>query len=567
MFKEILVKTGEEENKVAVLEDRLLMEIYFERSVNKRLVGNIYKGRVENVLPGMQAAFVDIGLDKNAFLYIEDALPVRNGEDNGRNNSQINIHIDDILRKGQELLVQLAKEPIGTKGPRVTTHITLPGRYLVLMPGVEYIGISRRIDSEKERERLKKLASLVQPEGMGLIVRTVAEGVDEEAFRQDVGVIKELWRKALVKASRGPAPCLVHRDLALVQRILRDIFTEDVHRLTLDSATEYHRVLDMLDLTGPYLKGKVFLEDEKDLFYEYGVELETDKALKRKVWLKSGGYLVIDQAEALTVIDVNTGKYVGTTKLEDTVLKTNLEAVREITRQLRLRNIGGIIIVDFIDMLKEDHRQAVLQALEMEIKKDKTKINIFGLTQLGLVEMTRKKVHASLSEVLQKPCHYCEGKGKILSEDTLSINFKNQIRQVAERSSAGCILVEAHPLMAARVIGVGGATLREREEEINKSLYIRGSVTHYFETVTIEAISSKEEIVEPAQPVKPGDVLYVRIEEAHLGNPSDGIARVSGFVLNIEGAGEMTGETTPVEVCQVFRTYAKARLLSNECFG
>lgn len=559
MFKEIVVNVGEEENRVAVLEDKTLVEIYIERSLNQRLVGNIFKGRVENVLPGMQAAFVDIGLEKNAFLYIEDALPARSVEGHGHRDSALGMNISDILKQGQEVMVQIVKEPIGTKGPRVTTHITLPGRFLVLMPKVDFIGVSRRIDEEKERERLRDLAARVKPEGMGVIVRTVAEGLEEDEFRQDVNVLTELWRKVLTRSQQGPAPNLVHHDLMLVQRILRDVFSEDVDRLTLDSRYEYEKVLDLLDITGPQLNGKVFLEEEENIFAEYGIEQEIEKALKRKVWLKNGGYLVIDQAEALTVVDVNTGKYVGTTNLEDTVHKTNLEAAKEIARQLRLRNIGGIIIIDFIDMAKEEHRQEVLSALDEEIKKDKTKINILGLTQLGLVEMTRKKVRPSLSEVMQKLCPYCDGRGKVLSEETLGIHFKNQIYQAARQMSADTILVEANPLVAARLIGSGGVSLRDLEDKTNKSLYIRGSAMHHIESVTIKPIHDNDDMPERTLPVKTGEVLQVKVEEPHVSNLNDGIARIDGFVLNIEGGGVMIGETIPVEVERVFRTYAKAR--------
>ncbi|NPV73828.1 MAG: Rne/Rng family ribonuclease [Pelotomaculum sp.] len=557
MLKEIVVNVGEEETRVAVLEDRVPVEIYIERSVNQRLVGNIFKGRVENVLPGMQAAFVNIGLEKNAFLYVEDAIPARALD--GHGDSMLGANICDILKQGQEVLVQIVKEPIGTKGPRVTTHITLPGRYLVLMPTVDYIGISRRIESERERERLKELASRVKPEGMGVIVRTVAEGVDEEEFRQDVGLLTKLWRKVLSRAAHGPVPNLVHRDLELVQRILRDVFTEDVDRLILDSRYEYEKVLDLLDITGPRLKLKVFLDERDSIFEEYGIEQEIEKALKRKVWLKSGGYLVIDQAEALTAVDVNTGKYVGTTNLEDTVLKTNLEAAREIARQLRLRNIGGIVIVDFIDMSREEHRQEVVRTLEEEIKKDKTKTNILGITQLGLVEMTRKKVRPSLSEVIQKPCPYCEGKGRVLSEETLGISFKNQIYNMARQTTAKTILVEANPVVAARLIGSGGANLRDLENKTGKSLYIRGVASHHIESIVIRPLHDNEQVQARTLPVKPGEVLEVKVEEPHITNIRDGIARVDGFILDIEGGGALVGETIPVEVSKVYRTYAKAR--------
>ena len=558
MLKEIVINVGDEETRVAVLEDKVPVEIYIERSLNQRLVGNIFKGQVENVLPGMQAAFVNIGLEKNAFLYVEDALPARSPDGNG-SGSVLGANIGDILKQGQDILVQIVKEPIGTKGPRVTTHITLPGRFLVLMPTVDYIGISRRIDSEKERERLKELAARAKPEGMGVIVRTVAEGVLEEEIRQDVLLLFKLWKKILNRSAHGPVPNLVHRDLELVHRILRDVFTGDVDRLTVDSRYEHEKVLDLLDIIGPQLKLKVFLDDRVNIFEEYGIQQEIEKLLKRKVWLKCGGYLVIDQAEALTAIDVNTGKYVGTINLEDTVLRTNSEAAREIARQLRLRNIGGIIIVDFIDMTEEAHRQQVLQLLEEEIKKDKTKTNILGITQLGLVEMTRKKVRPSLAEVLQKSCPYCEGRGKVMSEETLGIHFKSQISHMARQTKAETILVEANPVVAARLIGSGGASLRELEQKTGKNLYIRGTAGHHIESVTIRPLQDNEEIQAHTLPVRPGEVLEVKVEEPHISNTNDGIARINGFILDIEGAGTLVGETIAVEVSKVYRTYARAR--------
>jgi len=405
------------------------------------------------------------------------------------------------------------------------------------------------------------MAARVKPRGMGVIVRTVAEGVDEEELSIDVDMLTNLWRKILNRSTHGPVPNLLHRDLELVQRILRDAFTSDVDRLTIDSRYEYEKILDLLDIVGPHLKTKVFLEERDNIFEEHNIDAELEKALKRKVWLRCGGYIVIDQAEALTAVDVNTGKYVGSTNLEDTVLKTNLEAAVEIARQLRLRNIGGIIIVDFIDMAKEEHRRQVLEVLEEEIRKDKTKTNILGITQLGLVEMTRKKVRPSLAEILQKPCPYCEGRGKVLSEETVGINIKQQIYQMARQTGAETILVEANPLVAARLIGSGGANLRELEARTGKSLYIRGSTEHHIESVTMRPLYDQTDIKARVLPVKPGQVLEVRIEEPHVNNINDGIARVNGFVLDIEGAGSLVGETVAVEVNRVYRTYAKAKLL------
>ncbi|HEX3031489.1 MAG TPA: Rne/Rng family ribonuclease, partial [Bacillota bacterium] len=341
MYKEIVVNINEAETRVAVFEDQTLVELYIERSLKQRLVGNIYKGKAENVLPGMQAAFINIGIERNAFLYVDEALPPKTPTDlsdeelgtHRFNPSQPRGSISDVIKEGQNLMVQVTKEPIGTKGPRVTTHITLPGRYLVLMPGVDYVGISRRIENDAERDRLRAIADELRNKEYGVIVRTVAEGMEEEELRQDMLFLTKVWKKILSRAATGQVPNLLHQDLELVQRILRDIFTDDVDRLVIDSPFAYDKMLELLDFIGPQLKFKTKLMDSEAMLNQYDLELEIDKALKRKVWLKCGGYLVIDQVEALTAIDVNTGKYVGTNDLEDTVVKTNLEAAVEIARQ------------------------------------------------------------------------------------------------------------------------------------------------------------------------------------------------------------------------------------------
>ncbi|PKM83003.1 MAG: ribonuclease G [Firmicutes bacterium HGW-Firmicutes-14] len=559
MLKEILVNVREEETRVAVIEDKVVVEIYIERSLNQRLVGNIYKGKVENVLPGMQAAFVDIGLDKNAFLFVEDALAPRSGEEGFEPGAGHNI--TDVLKEGQEVLVQIAKEPIGTKGARVTTNMTLPGRYLVLMPNVDYIGISRRIEDEKERERLRNVVEKFKPPNMGLIVRTIAEGLSEEDFRQDILLLTKLWKKIQNKACHGPCPNLIHKDLELVQRILRDLFTEDIDSLIIDSRYEYEKVMELMELTSPELKGRVTLYEQENLFEKYGVEEEIEKILKPRVWLKSGGYIVIDRTEALTAIDVNTGKYVGSTNLADTVLKTNLEACTEICRQLRLRNIGGIIIIDFIDMLSQSHQNLVLQKLEEETRKDKTKTNILGLTQLGLVEITRKKVRQGLENVLLKPCPYCEGKGKVLSEETISIRAKNEILKLAQHTSAEAILVEVHPTVASLLIGGSGINLRDMESKTRKHILVRGCEHYHQEVINIRALHSQSEIDAIGVPVRPGQILEVKVEEPHATNIYDGIGRVNGFIVDIEAASSLIGETVPVEITKVFRTYCKARMV------
>lgn len=563
MLKEILVNVGLEETRVAVLEDKILVEIYIERSLNQRLVGNIYKGKVENVLPGMQAAFVDIGLEKNAFLYVEDAYQHKS-HDFGEliEHDPQRVSITDLVKEGQEFIVQIAKEPIGTKGARVTTQITLPGRFLVLMPNVDYVGISRRIENEKERDRLRQLAEKIKPKGMGIIIRTAAEGTNEEELGNDISMLTKLWKKIQNRSFNGSAPNLIHKDLELVQRILRDIFTEEVDKLVIDSRYEYDKVMELLDMVTPTLKSKVELYEQDDLFDRYAINEDIHRLIKNKVWLKCGGYIVIDQTEALTAIDVNTGKYVGSTNLADTVLKTNLEAAVEIARQLRLRNLGGIIIIDFIDMPVEEHRQQVIDLLEAETRKDKIKTNVLGLTQLGLVEMTRKKVRQGLENVLLKICPYCEGKGKVLSEETVSIEAKNKIYHLAQLSDASAIAVEVHPSVAAVLIGTCGTGLREMEGRTKKQIFINGREHFHLEDIKVHAISNSE-IDKISVPVKTGQIINVKIEEPHIANINDGIGRINGYILNVEGAGSLLGETVAVEITRVNRTYAKARLTTS----
>lgn len=561
MAKEILVTVDIDETRAAVREDGELVEIFVERPVHQRVVGNIYKGRVQNVLPGMQAAFVEIGLERNSFLYVDDALPPELAE----TPEAKNLSIKDVVRPGQEILVQVVKEPIGTKGARVTRHITLPGRYLVLMPNVEYIGVSRRIADEKERERLKALAAGIKPPGMGLIIRTVAEGAHQEELQRDIAFLLRVWERIVSRSRSQHAPALVHRDLGLVDRVVRDLLDAEVDQLIIDSRAEYERVLDLLEFTDPHLKGRVRLYTRTDetLFDHYGLEPEIDKALRRRVWLKSGGYIVIDHTEALTVIDVNTGKYVGSTNLADTVFKTNLEAAREIARQLRLRDIGGIIIIDFIDMNRFEHQQQVLKTLEEELRKDRTRGHVLGLTQLGLVEVTRKKSRQTLDEILTRPCPVCEGRGRVISEETMARRVRGEIRRILKTSASEAILMEVNPAVAALLIGPGGANLRELERELGKSIYIKGNAALPLDETQLRALGSRAEVEEKALPVRAGQTLELVVEEPHVSNPADGIARLEGYVIDIEGAGGLVGQRVPAQVTKAFRTYARARLMAD----
>ncbi|MBO8126178.1 MAG: Rne/Rng family ribonuclease [Firmicutes bacterium] len=565
MSVDIIINVSHSEKRAAFLEDGRLMELFIERTFNERVAGNIYKGRVENVLPGMQAAFVNIGLERNAFLYVEDALVGYDEDlpDELQSSKKKKPTINEVLKVGQEIVVQITKEPIGTKGARVVTNLTLPGRYLVLMPSVNYVGVSRRIEDQEERERLKKIAEKIKPRNMGVIVRTAAEGQVEKNLKRDVKYLLKTWDKIQKKAGSVKAPALLHKDYDLVSRIVRDHFGEDVNRLVVDSSSEYDRIREMLSTMSPKLRRRVsYFHSSTQIFDYYGIEPQIEKALKRKVWLDCGGYLVIDETEALVSIDVNTGKYIGKTdKLSDTVLKTNLDAAKEIARQLRLRNMAGIIIVDFIDMDSDADRQKVLNLLQEEIKKDKVKTNIVGFTQLGLVEITRKKVKRDLDETLQKTCPYCDGVGRILSEETVAINAERRlIGMLANRDDVEAVLVNAHPQVAALLIGSGGANLKRLEEETGRTIFIKGNQALHLTDVQIIA-GSVEEIKSKAIPVREGQRLELLVEEPHVTNPKDGIARVEGYVVDVLGGGELVGKKVEVEIIRAFRTYAKGKII------
>ncbi len=483
MAREIFANVEPYETRVAVMEGGTLVNIFVERG--EPLAGNIYKGKVVNVLPGMEAAFVDIGLERNAFLHVADIRSQRLAgeevdESFGRGA------IADRLRPGQEILVQVTKEPMGSKGARVTTYIALPAHYLVLMPTVNYVGVSRRIEAEAERRRLRQIAEAIKPEKMGVIVRTAAEGVSEKELKADVDFLLSVWNRVMDRARNGRAPVLIYQDVRLIRRVVRDLLTEEVQRFVIDSPEEYSRILDLLSSFAPALKSRVVLyRGEEPIFEHFGVEKELERALRRKVWLRSGGYIVIDRTEALTVIDVNTGKYVGKTDLASTIFKTNLEAVDEIVRQIILRDIGGIILVDFIDMENEQHRKRVLQALDQAVRRDRAKIHIIDLTQLGLVEITRKRVHQDLEEVMRIPCPYCEGRGRVLSPETMSLRTRREVRRLARTNRARALLVEVHPQVHALLTREGDAWLRQLEESSGKRILLRPREGLHLERITV----------------------------------------------------------------------------------
>ncbi|MEX2538290.1 MAG: Rne/Rng family ribonuclease [Actinomycetota bacterium] len=407
----ILMGGSAERAQVAILEDGVLVENYIGRKTRRSLVGNIYLGRVQNVLRGMEAAFVDIGQSRNAVLYVGEVM---NEADEDVEGSATGQRIDDVLSVGQTVLVQVTKDPMGSKGARLTTEVSLAGRYLVLVPKGSGHGISRRLDDD-ERARLRDIAKRIRPDGFGLIVRTAAEGVDEEELARDLNRLTRLWQEIDERAEKGSAPLEIYVEPDLVIRVVRDLFSRDYDRLAVEERDTYERITNYLSAVAPDLNAKVTLhQGPEPLFDAENVTDQLRKSLERKVWIPSGGYLVIDRAEALTVIDVNTGRFVGKTSLEDTVVKTNLEAAAEVVRQLRLRDIGGIIIIDFIDMLLARNRELVLREFRQELEKDKTKTQVIGISPLGLVEMTRKNVSEGLLEVLSSPCPTCGGRGVVI---------------------------------------------------------------------------------------------------------------------------------------------------------
>ncbi|MBF0563910.1 MAG: Rne/Rng family ribonuclease [Nitrospirae bacterium] len=459
MANEIIINMTLDEVRVGLLEGGQLVEFYVERKKEASLVGNIYKGKVVKILPGMQSAFVDIGLDKAAFLYVADiktdvddfAEFLDNGDDTieiptrrGRSDMTIN----ELIQEGQEVLVQVSKDPIGTKGARGTSYITIPGRYLVLMPTIEHIGISRRIIDTEERTRLRAIVEEIKPKGYGLIVRTASEKEDKAELKKDMEFLLVLWDNIIKKKDKVSAPTLLYSDLDLIYRSIRDLLNNDVERLIIDSRDEYEHIQDFVKTFFPKLLKKIELYDRREQIFDYyGIELDIYKGLDRKVWLKSGGYIVIDQTEAMTVIDVNTGKYVGKEDLEDTILKTNLEAVKEIAYQIRLRNLGGIIIIDFIDMEIMENREKLYQAFIETMKKDRAKNTIFNVSEIGLIQMTRKRIRESLGRTLCESCPMCEGKGFVKSPKTVSYEIFRRLKKMPLHKGAKAI-ISAHPLVA-----------------------------------------------------------------------------------------------------------------------
>ena len=473
MTAELLINVTPSETRVAYIDGGILQEIHIEREARRGIVGNIYKGRVSRVLPGMQAAFVDIGLDKAAFLHASDIMP---HTECVAGDERKNFHVRDIselVRQGQDLVVQVVKDPLGTKGARLTTDITLPSRYLVFMPGASHVGVSQRIESEKERDRLKNVVSAYCDEQGGFIIRTAAESIGNEELAQDAAFLKRLWTKVIERKKRNQTRCLLYGELALAQRVLRDFAGAALDRIRVDSRLTCDLLVEFTGEYIPEMAGKLELYSGKQPIFDlFDVENEIQRSLDRKVELKSGGYLIIDQTEAMTTIDINTGAFVGHRNLDETIFNTNIEATQAIARQLRLRNLGGIIIIDFIDMSNDDHRRRVLHSLESALSKDRVKTGINGFSALGLVEMTRKRTRESIEHVLCADCPVCKGRGTLKTVETVCYEIMREIVRVHHAYDSDRFLVYVSPAVGETLKGEESHALAEVEIFVGKQVKV-----------------------------------------------------------------------------------------------
>jgi len=539
-----------------VLEDRDLVEYRVERE--ERVVGSIFKGVVQNVLPGMDAAFVDIGLERNAFLYVADIMP-----DDINDNSPASVRrselrrrkIKELIKPGQELMVQVTKGPRGTKGARVTTRISLPGRYVVLMPEHSQVGVSRKLEDRKERERLRRIGEKITPAGFGLIMRTECEGRTAEELLADVQFLQQLWAQTLESAKRLRAPAVVHRDQTLLYRTIRDVFGDEIDRLVIDDPEEYEKVSLVAGMVVPALRGKITLYDQEEpIFDHYGIEKDLDRLLLHKVWLKSGGYLVVDETEALTAIDVNTGKQVGSHSLNETILSTNMEAAREVCRQLRLRDMGGIIVIDFIDMEEADAQKRLLDYFTKQLARDRARTRVGKISSLGLVEITRKRTGESVTEAITSLCPLCNGRGRIASSDTVGLWIERDMRRRLNEPGNAFHIV-CHPAVVEALIGADGEVIEEMEHELQRGLYIRANHDIGIEEYHIEG-GTIEEFDRYFMGFRRAQVLECTVRRSAVESTGKVIGWTDGgYFVELLGAEDLVGQRVKVVLQDIRRAF------------
>jgi ribonuclease G len=543
--------------------DWRVAELYIERRGSRSIVGNIYKGKVDNVLPGLEAAFADIGLDKNGFLHADDVvMPGVEVARRGRSGSK-GQRISEILHPGDEVVVQVVKDPLKTKGARLSMQLSIAGRYLVYVPQGEGIGVSRRLE-DKERERLRKQAAKLDLGEGGAIIRTAADGATREDFEREIKYLHKLYEILQKRVKETVAPAMVFQEADLPVRVVRDIFSKHFEGALIDDQKQFDRLTSFFTRTAPELLDRVELYKESEpLFERYGVEDVILSTLNRRVDLPSGGYLMIDYAEAMTVIDVNSGSFIGRGKgarLEDTITKVNLEAAEEVVRQLRLRDIGGIIVIDFVDMSRARNRDAVLKTLRKSLDEDRTKTYVVEISPLGLVEMTRQNVTDGVREILTKTCPTCNGEGVVLSEETVAIEVERKLRELAvERPEPEAFLIQVNPRVAA--ILTGGSALHDLEADVHKHFHFEGSeglpIDHF--AVTLEG--TRKQVAERALPFREGEEVLVTLEEPHMYNDEDAVAKVDGYAISVAGGIGHIGEKKLVRIDQVGRTAALASIV------
>jgi ribonuclease G len=584
--KQLLVTVDRGETRVAILEsegspsgnsrgrgqqksdDWRVAELYIERRGSRSIVGNIYKGKVDNVLPGLEAAFVDIGLEKNGFLHADDVVfPGVEVARRGRGGRTKGKRITELLKPGQEILVQAIKDPLKTKGPRLSMQLSIAGRYLVYVPQGEGVGVSRRLD-DKERDRLRRAAGKADLGDGGVIVRTAAQGATKEDFEREIKYLHKLHDVLQQRAKETAAPEMAFQEADLSVRVARDIFSGEFEKAIVDDRKQHHRLESFFNRTAPELLERLeFYEDEEPLFERYSVEEALQSVLRRRVDLPSGGYLMIDYAEAMTVIDVNSGSFTGRgkgAKLEDTITRTNLESAEEVVRQLRLRDIGGIIVIDFIDMSRARNRDAVLKTLRKALDEDRTKTYVVEISPLGLVEMTRQNVTDGVREIMTKPCPTCEGEGVVLSEETVSIEVDRWLREVATERPAPAFLIRVHPKVSAILVGGQGVPgpIVEIEQETGRHFHFEGTEALPIDHFEVVLEGSREEVEERALPFREGEEVLVLIEEPHMYNDDDAVAKLDGYVISVVNAAKLVGERTLVRIEKVGRSAAQASLVN-----
>jgi ribonuclease G len=558
--RELLISVDVGEQRVAVLEDERVAEAYLERPEKRSIAGNIYKGTVDNVLPGMEAAFVEIGLEKNGFLYVDEIVgPELEGKRHDR-------RIQDLINRGQEILVQAVKDPMKTKGARLTTDISLPGRFVVFVPNGEGIGVSRRLEDD-ERIRLRDILKEIAPEKGGVIVRTAAEGASAEDVERDLVFLQRLWKSIQTRAKAAKAPALVYQEAELPLRVVRDLFTDDFVRAVVDHDRTHKRIVGYLKKTSPHMVERVVRHREKQsLFEASGVDDEIRSTLSRRVDLPSGGYLIFDYAEAFTVIDVNTGRFVGSrskssgARLEDTITKNNLEAVKEVVRQLRLRDIGGIIVIDFIDMANPKNRATVEEALKNELERDRTKTYVVEISPLGLVEMTRQNVTDGPREIMTRKCPTCSGDGVVLSETTAAIDVERKLRALVAGSKAKAFRVELNARVAALVVGAGAQRLAELEELTKRRFFVESREEVHLDHLAVLDQGTVDKLT-PKAPVAEDAELQLELVEVGLHDGGAGIGKVDGYSVEVADAAKLVGKKVKARVTRVLDGTAYATLL------